>query len=275
MQERAREIRRKIKANRRKINRTSILGSRLEKIEAMIQKSNIRLYVPYTPRIHLAFCGGLAVMGFFWIRDYMNPFVSIIFGVGLGTLPFLMLKIISDLIAHRVKQISVDFLIILKNFLIAGKYQDIFMAFERAADYVSEPLKSYIHIMNFEHAHKINPIQCLENFKEKIEVTELKIFIENLKVCYIHGGDIVALIDTFIQEIGEQNEDEDEEQAQDKMLNMGLYVLLLVNFIVMFFLLNSSYRYSILEPLWGQLVFAGDILISVYILFQSMSKLEA
>jgi len=247
----------------------------MERIETMILKSNIRLYVPYTLGIHLVICGSLAVVGFFWIRAYMNPFVSVIFGVGMGTLPFLILRIFSDLIAHRVKQISVDFLIILKNFLIAGKTQDIFLAFQRAADYISEPLRSYIHIMILEHDYKINPVQCLENLKEKIEVAELKIFIENLKVCYIHGGDTVALIDTFIQEIGEQNEDEDEEKTQDRILNMGLYILLLVNFAVMFFLLNSSYRHSILEPLWGQLVFAADMIIAMYILFHSMNKLEA
>ncbi|MFA5576303.1 MAG: hypothetical protein WCZ27_09695 [Tissierellaceae bacterium] len=139
---------------------------------------------------------------------------------------------------------------------------------------MSEPLKTYINILVFEHEHKVNPIQCLENFKSNIEVSELKIFIENLKISYIHGGDIVGLVDAFIEEISEQNDDEDEESTEDAILNIGLYILLLVNFVVIYFLINSSYRKSILEPVWGQAIFALDIIISIYIVVQSMLKLQ-
>lgn len=251
-----------------------ILGNKLDYIERLIQKSNIRIYIPYSIWSHLFICIIFLILGTIWMEQYMNIIVSIIFGVGLSIVPFLILRIITDIISYRVKRNSVDFLIILKNFFIASKSADIFESFKKASDYIGEPLKTYINIMIYEYEHKINPVQCLENFRDNLEVLELKIFVENLIICYIHGGDVVELIDAFIEEISKQNDDEDEESTEDSMLNIGLYMLLLVNFIVMYFLINSSYRHSILEPIWGQVVFVLDILISIYIVVQSMSKLQ-
>lgn len=273
--DRVRDIRQIAKQRRRQLIRASALGSRLEYVERIIQKSNIRIYIPYSVTTHMLMCIVFFILGFLWMQEYMSLPVAIVFGVGMGTIPFLLLKILTDIISYKVKQISVDFLIILKNFLIAGKSNDIFLAFQRTAEYVSEPLKSYINIMVFENEYKINPLQCLDNFLAKLEVSELKLFIENLKICYIYGGDVIALIDTFIEEIGDQNEDEDEEKTEDILLNMGLYILLLINFIVMYFLMNSSYRYSVLQPVWGQVIFALDVVISIYIVIQSINKLQA
>lgn len=246
----------------------------LDYIERLIQRSNVRIYIPYSVGLHFFICFVFFILGAIWLGQYMSLIVSIIFGLGICIIPFLILKIITDILSYRIKRSSVDFLIILKNFFISSKNTDIFESFKKASEYIAEPLKTYINIMIYEYEHKINPVQCLENFKDNIEVSELKIFVENLKICYIHGGDIVGLIDAFIEEISNQNDDEDEESTEDSMLNMGLYILLLVNFIVIYFLINSSYRYSILEPVWGQIVFVLDILISIYIIIQSMNKLQ-
>jgi len=250
------------------------IGKTLDYIERLIQRSNIRVYIPYSIELHLFICFIFFIIGAIWMEQYMSIVVSIIFGLGLCLIPFLLLKIITDILSYRIKRSSVDFLIILKNFFISSKTTDIFESFRKASEYIAEPLKTYINIMIYEYEHKINPVQCLENFKDNIEVSELKIFVENLKISYIHGGDIVGLIDAFIEEISSQNDDEDEESTEDSMLNIGLYILLFINFIVIYFLINSSYRYSILEPLWGQIVFVLDILISIYIVIQSMNKLQ-
>lgn len=270
----AAEIKRKSSQDGRKIRYSSRLETKLDYIERLIQKSNIRIYIPYSVWSHIFICFMFFFLGIIFMEQYMNIVVSIIFGFGLSTIPFLLLKIITDVLSYRIKRTSVDFLIILKNFFIASKNNDIFDCFKRASEYIADPLKTYINIMIYEHEHKISPIQCLENFKAKIEVSELKLFIENLKICYIHGGDVVALIDAFIEEIGKQNDDEDEESTEDSMLNIGLYLLLLINFTVMYMLLNSGYRHSILEPIWGQVVFSLDIIISIYIVIQSMDKLK-
>ncbi|MBU5676901.1 hypothetical protein KQI88_10780 [Alkaliphilus sp. MSJ-5] len=268
------KARKRTKRNIVKI-KNSYLDDKLDYIEKLIQKSNIRIYIPYSIWSHLFICSMLFFLGTTYMYQYINIIVALIFGFGLSTMPFLILRIIADVFAYKIKRSSVDFLIILKNFFIANKNKDIFECFNKASEYVSEPLKSYIDIMIHEHKYKINPVQCLENLKDKIEISELKLFIENLKICYIHGGNIIGLIDAFIEEISEQNDDEDEESTEDSILNMGLYFLIILNFTVIYFLINSSYRYSILEPVWGQIVFALDIIISIYIVIQSMDKLQA
>ena len=196
-----------------------------ENIERLIQKSNIRIYVSYSVLTHISLCFVMFVMGAKYINKYVNIIVAIIFGFGMSTIPFLILRIIADIFTYRIKRNSVDFLIILKNFFISSKSKDIFECFERASNYVTEPFKTYIDILLYEHKNKINPVQCLDNFNEKIEVPELKIFIKNLKICYIHGGDIINLIEVSIDEISKQNEDEDEESTEDQILNGGLYTV--------------------------------------------------
>ncbi|WP_198006279.1 hypothetical protein [Alkaliphilus oremlandii] len=264
------------RAKRNRVNlKNRYFDGKLDYIEKLIQKSNIRIYIPYSVWSHLLICSLLLFLGTAYMKQYINFIVAFIFGIGLSTMPFLMLQIIADIFSYKIKRISVDFLIILKNFFIANKSKDIFDCFSKTSAYVSEPLRSYIDIMVHEHKYKINPVQCLENLKDKLEISELKLFIENLKICYIHGGNIIGLIDAFIEEISQQNDDEDEENTEDSILNMGLYFLLMLNFTVIYFLINSSYRYSILEPVWGQIVFALDIIISIYIVIQSMDKLQA
>ncbi|TAH62225.1 MAG: hypothetical protein EWM50_05565 [Gottschalkiaceae bacterium] len=269
------DIKNRTKERRRNIRYSFDLNNKLNYIEKLIQKSNIRLYVHYSVWSHLFICTLFFILGITWMSQYLSFIVAVIFGFGLSTIPFLILKIITDVLSYRIKRNSVDFLIIIKNFFIASKNKDIFESFEKASKYIPEPLKTYIDIMIYEHRHKINPVQCLENLKDKIEVSELKLFIENLKICYIHGGDVIELIDAFIEEISEQNDDEDEESTEDSMLNIGLYLLLLINFVVIYMLINSGYRQFILDPIWGQIVFALDIVISIYIIIQSMDKLQA
>lgn len=266
------EIKEKTKKERNRIH-LSTFTPKLNYIERLIQRSNIRVFFPYSVSGHLFFCFIFFFLGFLWINQYMNFIVSIIFGIGLSILPFLFLRVITDIVSYKVKRSSVDFLIILKNFFISGKNTDIFESFKKASNYIAEPLKTYINIMLYEHEHKVNPIQCLDNLKDNIEVSELKIFVENLKISYIHGGDIVGLIDAFIEEISDQNDDEDEESTEDTILNVGLYILLMINFVVIYILINSNYRYSILQPIWGQIIFVVDIIISIYIVIQSMGRL--
>jgi len=110
------------------------LSSKLNYVERLIQRSNIRVFLPYSVGGHLFICLLFFLLGFLSISHYMNIIVAIIFGIGLSILPFLILRIITDVISYRIKRMAVDFLIIFKNFLIAGKVTDIFEAFKKLPD---------------------------------------------------------------------------------------------------------------------------------------------
>lgn len=247
----------------------------LEKIELMIQRSNIRLYISfYSVWMHLTICLFSMFLASSWMIKYMNLWISLIFGLVGFVVPFLFLQIFSDIMQYRIQKYSVDFLIMFKNFLISSKSENEFEAFEKTTEFAIEPLKSFIENLTYEYKSKINPIQCLDNFKNKLQSNELRIYIENLKLCYIHGGDKVALTDEYVAEIGQINEIEDHEDAEDKMFHVGLYVLLMINFSVIYYIIHSAFKRSVLDTLWGQIAFVLDILCSLYIMYLTMERGE-
>lgn len=208
------------------------------------------------------------------MNQHMSLHIGIIFGAVAAIIPFILLQLFSDLMGYRVKRMSVDFLIILRRFLIGGKGGDIFQAFKKASRHVLQPLKNYVEIFVFEYEHKINPIQCFENLKDRIENSELKLYVDNLQICYVRGGDLVELTDTFIEEIDKQNDDEDEENAKDMLLSLGLYILLYVNFLILYILFNSSYKRAVFDTDWGQIVFILDMIVSFYIAYLTLEKVD-
>ena len=249
-------------------------GKLFSDLEKRIEKSNIRFYISYNVWLHFLFCGVFLLIAVSWMTNHMNIYISVVFGAVTSIIPYILLQLFSDIMGYRVKRMSVDFLTIMRRFLVGGKGVDIFFAFKKASNYVLQPLKNYVEIMVYEYENRINPVQCLENMKDRIENAELKLYIENLKICYVRGGDVIELTDTFIEEIDKQNDDEDEENAQDMMLSMGLYVLLAVNFTILYILFNSSYKRAVFDTSWGQIVFILDLLVSFYIAYLTLEKVN-
>lgn len=249
-------------------------GRLFNDLEKRIEKSNIRFYISYNVWLHFMLCGIFFLVAVGWITKHMNLYISVVFGAVTAIIPYILLQLFSDIMGYRVKRMSVDFLIIMRRFLVGGKGIDIFQAFKKASNYVLQPLKNYVELMVYEYENRINPVQCLENMKDRIENAELKLYIENLKICYVRGGDVIELTDTFIEEIDKQNNDDDEENAEDMMLSMGLYVLLGVNFTILYMLFNSSYKRAVFDTSWGQIVFILDLLVSFYIAYLTLEKVN-
>lgn len=243
----------------------------IDETNAKIQRSNIKLYIPYNTFFHIILCFMAMLTVFFLVSKELNMLTSFIFSLIGFISPYIALQVFGDIMNSRLKKYSVDFLIILKNYLKACG-GDIFEAYEKSKDSLIEPLKTYIDILVYEYKHKINPVQALDNLKEKLEIKELKILIDNQKICYVHGGDMEGLIDEFINDISSLNDDSDKDDAQDKVLNWGLYALLLINFIFIIMMLNSQYKLYIINTLWGQAVLTFDLLISLYIIYKTLRR---
>lgn len=243
----------------------------IERTEQRIQMSNIRLYFSrYGVLLHYFICIITGLLAFKWISLYMNFFVSLLFSLLGLYFPFVILQLMKDVMNDRIKKHIVDFLTILKNFLVATG--DIFIAFEKGKEFFIEPLKTYTGIMVYQYQHKTNPIKCINNFINKLQHRELQLFMENLKICYIHGGDIVGLIDEYIIEIGTLNDDSDKEDAEDQILKSVLYLMLVMNFGIIYGLLNSKYSLEITNTLYGNILFIIDIIISLYIGYGALDK---
>jgi pilus assembly protein TadC len=209
---------------------------------------------------------------FMLTNNILSLFVAVTVALGAFFLPLVLLQLLADTMKLKIKKVSLDFLITLKNFFITGEKQDIVNALKKTSKYVSEPLKTYLEIFSYEHEHRINPLMCLDNLIMRIDVNELKMYLENMKICFVFGGDVVALTDTFIEEISEMQNIEEQEDVEDKILNMGLYLLLLLNFGVVFFVLNSGTRIYFTENIAGQIVLVLNILISFVIIYTTIKE---
>lgn len=240
--------------------------------DEMIVSSNINMFFTYNILTHFIVCTLAAAASFNWINNHMNVFISFLFSILGFMMPYAALQLIAESMNYRIQRNSVDFLNILKNFLVSTG--DIFTAFERLKDHAIEPLRTYVDILVFEYKHKIAPEHCFDNFAKKIANKELRLFVENLKIAYMNGSDMVLLIDEYINEIANLNDDSDTEDTNDKILSMGLYALLGLNFMVIAYMLNSSYSYEMTDTLLGQIVFVADIFISLYIIYMSLQKNE-
>jgi hypothetical protein len=250
----------------------SRVGRLIKFTDEMILNSNINLFIPYNALIHFLICIVGGTITFVWVSSSLNFVISFLFSMIGFILPYSILQLVSEFMTYKIKKYSVDLLIILKNFFASTG--DIFIAFEKTQDFCIEPIKTYIEIMVFEFKYKIDPERCMDNFIKKIGYKELKLFMENLKIAYIHGSDINLLIDEFINEIGNLNDDSDKEDAEDKILNIGLYALLFLNFTIVKIVLNSSYRLEITNTISGQVVFIADIFISFYILYLTLQRVD-
>lgn len=252
-------------------NRRSVLGKIVLQTEIMIQRSNIRMLVSYNVWAHFFICLTMGIVSFLWIHKYLEFLTSLAFSVVTLLIPYTVLQIITDHFTKKEKKNSINFLIILKNFFVAGK-NDVFEAFEKAKEYIAQPLKSHIEIMVYEYKHKVNAVVCLENLKMKLGTPELKLYLDNLAICYIQGGDIKALTETFIQELSSTDEEDDRQDMKDKLLNYGLYLLLAFNFLIIYWMVSSIYRTEILGSLWGQFVFVLDMAVCIYIIYMSLKR---
>lgn len=246
-------------------------GKMLTYTQNLIDRSNIKLIIPYSLWMHLMLCIVSGTISFIFISRYISTFTSLASGLVATMFPYIFLQVVSDIFARREKKNAVNFLIILKNFFIAGS-NDIFQAFRNVTAYIDEPLKSYIGLMVYEYEHKVNALACLKNFRDKIGSGDLKLYIDNLAICYTQGGDIEGLTNTFIEDMSKSDEEDMKQDTEDKILNYGLYVLLILNFLIIWWMINGSYRNEILGSIWGQAVFILDMLASGYIMFMSLKK---
>lgn len=250
-------------------NKAMKLGKIIEYTDNLIVKSNIKVYINYNVYLHFIVCVVLAIVLFNWMNGYMNVLISLAFSIIGLLLPYTLLQLIYSFTDYIIRKNSVDFLIILKNFFISTG--DIFVAIEQAKEYFPiEPLKTYLDIMIYEYKNKINPIRCIDGLIQKINNDEMRAFFENVKITYLNGSDMLLLIDTFINDINSINDDMDNENTEDKILSFGLYTLLIFNYLIIYALLNSRYRYEITNTVFGQAIFIVDIAISIYIIFMTL-----
>lgn len=251
------------------MNSFSYLDSLKEYTEYLITRTGIPFYNVW---LHFVVCVVSGILAFRLTIPQIGFLLAFVFSILLIASPYAVLKLLGDIMAERERRYSIDFLTILHNFIKSGAKHDIFEAFTNVIPYVVQPLKRYLEDMIFDYDHKTNPVTCLERFKSNVSTPELRLYIDNVSICYVQGGDIEGLTEAYIKEISTLEDDSDKEDAEDRILNYGLYILLFMNFAVVSWTLKGPYKTDILGNTAGQIIFMLDMVISMYIMYMTLKR---
>lgn len=188
-----RRLAREAKRNTKTI---SIDMSIADKVELyLIDKSNIRRYIPFMSFYVLIAISGAIFVGLYGVVYrilYFAPTTIVLCGI-FAAIPFMILDLLGRYNSEIVRRRLADFLSVLLRWCAVK--EDIFFAFERSIDSgIGEPLKSYIRDMVIQVKRGMDPVQALDILLLKVDSELFKDFILNIKQCLKRQGNIIKLL---------------------------------------------------------------------------------
>jgi len=244
----------------------------IEHSERLIAKSNVRFFIPfYGIKLHLL---GSAFFTFlFFSSNFFTHQLSIniIFGLIGATIPTVILNIIGFTMESRVKKQSINFLNGIKNnYITTG---DIFVAIESVIYTLREPLKSYTLTMIAKRKAKLSPYRILDEFKKNVgELSELGLFVDNLKLAITEGADIQLLIEKYIIDIEKLNEIDDEFLAEEMSSSLMSYIFIFIVVSGVKMIYSADFATEIVKSLWHQGAVAIALIICFYMIINSLRR---
>lgn len=188
-----RRLSREAKRNTRTID---ISMSLVDKVELyLIDKSNVRLYIPFMNFYTLLIVTGVIFIATYSIVYrflYFAPSTAVICAI-FATIPFMTLDLMGKYNSEVVRRRLAEFISVLRRWCAVK--EDIFFAFEKAIESgIGEPLNSYIRDMVIQVKRGMEPVQALEILELKVDNDQFKDFILNIKQCLKNQGDILLLL---------------------------------------------------------------------------------
>ncbi|MDK2951557.1 MAG: hypothetical protein PWQ77_1222, partial [Kosmotogales bacterium] len=140
---------------------------------------------------------------------------------------------------------------------------DIIYAFERSADYTTEPLKSFIKstVMKYRRSN-LEFIDCLDDLEKQIRDREFGKFIKFTKLHLVYGGDYRMAIRKLIEQARRLESSRSIMAASaltGTIVISGVIILDLVSFISAY-TMNPETAIVLRSTLTGQLIAVGNLL---------------
>jgi len=188
-----RRLEREIRKYLRTIN---LKVSLVERIEiAVIDKSNIRYYIPFLNFYSLAAsCLAIFVITFRPIYGMLLFLPSTVIICLLFSLaPILVLDLMGRYNSERVRRKLAEFVSVLNRWCAVK--EDIFYAFEKSVESnIGMPLRTFIRDMVIQVERGIEPLDALDILQMKVNNTQFKDFVVNIKQSIRHRGDLRKLL---------------------------------------------------------------------------------
>lgn len=243
----------------------------MNRFELMIQKADSgKNFTAYNAPIHVGLSICSLIIGYFISRQYLGAISAISSSLMCGLMPTLVIKIIQGINDQRLRKESGNFFATFSNYCSTG--QDIFSAFRLSIPEIEEPFKAVISRMIKQYDSRVDPIICLQTASESLDAMELKSFFKTLIFQYIEGGDVVRLTNDFIRDLGQLVELDEKEAAEDRILNIGIYMLVSAQFLILGLFLRSNERDLIIGTLYGEIALTINILLSLLMILLTFIK---
>ena len=117
--------------------------------------------------------------------------------------------------------------------------------------------------------------KAIENFKEKINIKQIKSFLTNVQHCYLYGGNFSELIDKSYKMISELQKEKEKRIQETKSARIVLFILIFMDlFVYISFVKSNPENYLIMrKSIVGMMILYWNF-ISMWILLWISSKVK-
>lgn len=235
----------------------------IDKIDVSIHASNINKYLPFLDVslfMIIVFVVSLITL-FLGYRITESLLTSFFMGIMSAFLPKVFLDILAAVNTKKIRKLYLGYLNTFEGFFnISG---DIVYAFERSADYTTEPLKSFIKkaVIKYKRSN-VEFTEYLEDLEKQIRDREFGKFIKFTKLHLVYGGDYRKALKKLIEQARRLESSRSIMAASaltGTLIISGVIVLDLVSFISAY-TLNPESAVILRSTFTGQLIAAGNLL---------------
>ena len=244
----------------------------IHKINILIDRCDLKRSIIISP-LTITFLGVVAVIISYSIAfDFFKMFLlSLLISLPLFYLPFAILKLLAEYKEAKIEKVFLNFLLQLKNYTKINN--DIVAAMKEVK--TIEPLQSYIRKFLIEIDSGIRFEKAIENFKEKINIKQIKMFLTNIEHCYLYGGNFSTLIDRSYEMISEIQNEKSKRAEETKSARIVLFILMFLDVLVYIsFIKSNEENYLIMrKSIIGNLILYWNF-ISMWILIWISTRVK-
>lgn len=214
-----------------------------EKIELnLIEKSNVKRYIPFSNFYTLLICCFIIFITSFKYIYRMLLFVpsTIILSTLISLIPIFILDLAGKYNSEKVRRKLAEFISALNRW--CSVKEDIFYAFEKCIDSgIGEPLNTFIRDMIIQVNSGVLPMDALGILQMKVDNSQFKDFILNIKQNIKHRGDIKKLLDNLEEQFYKIEEEYNRRKISTYRDRMTIYF-------IMFLVLFAGYLFLKINP---------------------------
>lgn len=221
---------------------SSLKVSMIERIEInLIDKSNIRSYIPFASFYSLLICSLVIFIVSFQAIYKITLFIpsAAILCTLISLTPVFVLDIMSKYNSEKVRKKLAGFISVLNRWCAVK--EDIFYAFEKSIESgVGEPLKTYIRDAVIQVNRGVEPMEALSMLEMKVDNPQFKDFIVNIKQNVKHRGDIRKLLSNLEEQFYKIEEECNRRKISTYKDRIIIYFIMVLVLVVGYTFLNIN-----------------------------------